>query len=134
VIVDTSTLVAIATDEPESKRFTDIITASAFPRISAATLLEAGIVIDGKWPDYLASLLDDITEPSEMIVEPFTLRHAQRARRAYMIYGKGKGHPARLNFGDCISYALAKELDEPLLFKGDDFIHTDVRIAVREYP
>jgi ribonuclease VapC len=65
-----------------------------------------------------------------MVIEPVTAQHARIARQAYRDYGKGGGHAANLNFGDCFTYALAREKREPILFKGDDFIHTDLRSAI----
>ena len=67
---------------------------------------------------------------SEIVIEPVTAEQARIARQAYRDYGKGSGHPANLNFGDCFSYALAREKREPILFKGDDFLHTDLRSAL----
>ena len=67
-----------------------------------------------------------------MIIEPVTEAQARIAREAYRDYGRGSGHPARLNFGDCFAYALARATGEPLLFKGSDFIHTDIEPALRE--
>jgi ribonuclease VapC len=65
-----------------------------------------------------------------MVIESVTAVQARMARQAYRDYGKGSGHPANLNFGDCFSYALAREKREPILYKGDDFVHTDLRSAV----
>jgi ribonuclease VapC len=72
---------------------------------------------------------DEFLEVSEIIMEPVTERQAHIARQAYRDFGKGSGHRAQLNFGDCFAYALAKDKDEPLLFKGSDFAGTDVRTA-----
>jgi ribonuclease VapC len=129
VIVDTSAIIAILKDEPEGRRFLDLIVAATFARMSAATLLETEIVVDGFKVNMLGRTLHRVLDAVDMIIEPVTREQAERGHRAYTIFGKGSGHPARLNFGDCFSYALAKDLDEPLLFKGEDFIHTDVRIA-----
>jgi len=74
-----------------------------------------------------AAKFDQLVERFRFVVEPFTASQAAIVRRAYQRFGKGSGHPAQLNFGDCFTYALAKELGEPLLFIGQDFIHTDVR-------
>ena len=70
---------------------------------------------------------DALIERFEVVIEPVTADQARIAREAYRRFGRGSGHPAKLNFGDCFAYALATELDEPLLFVGQDFIHTDVR-------
>jgi ribonuclease VapC len=74
--------------------------------------------------------LDSLIEIARAIVEPVTHRQAEIARHAYRQFGRGSGHPARLNFGDTFAYALARDLDEPLLFKGDDFRHTDVKVVL----
>ena len=96
-------------------------------RISAASYLEAAIVADRLPESPDAATFDDLIEQLSIIVEPLTTHQAAIAREAYGRCGKGVGHPARLNFGDCFAYALAIDLDEPLLFVGQDFIHTDVR-------
>ena len=95
--------------------------------MSAAILLETAIVIDRQPDPRAAAKLDEIIEELGVTIEPVTAHQAGIARDAYRRFGKGRGHPARLNFGDCFAYALAKELDEPLLFVGQDFVHTDIR-------
>jgi ribonuclease VapC len=99
-------------------------------RMSAATLLEAAIVIDRQPNPRAAAKLDEIIEQLDITIEPVTVHQARIARDAYRRFGKGRGHPTRLNFGDCFAYALSKAFDEPLLFVGQDFIHTDVRRAL----
>ena len=95
--------------------------------MSAATFLEAAIVAD-RLPDPTdRARFDRLFDRLNIVVEPLTARQATIAREAYSRFGKGIGHPARLNFGDCFAYALAKDFDEPLLFVGQDFVHTDVR-------
>jgi ribonuclease VapC len=127
VIVDSSALIAISRGEPESAVCFRALLDSLLTRISAANWLEATIVVDG-WRDPEASReLDALIERFKVVVEPVTVHQARTAREAYRRFGRGIGHPARLNFGDCFAYALAKDLDEPLLFVGQDFIHTDVR-------
>ena len=74
-----------------------------------------------------AAKLDEIIGQLDITIEPVTAHQARIARDAYRRFGKGRGHPARLNFGDCFAYALAKAFDEPLLFVGQDFVHTDIR-------
>lgn len=134
MIIDTSAIMAILKDEPENASFSELIASAPFPRMSTATMVELGIVIyrsDPRWKTRLSVLHHQFLELSEVLFEPVTKSQSERAIRAYEIFGKGSGHLARLNFGDCFACALAKELDEPLLFKGMDFIHTDVRIAVK---
>ena len=73
---------------------------------------------------------DDLIKEAGIMIEPVTAEQAHLARRAYRSYGRGSGSPARLNLGDCFAYALAKATGEPLLFKGDDFPHTDIEPAL----
>ena len=130
MIVDSSALVAILRREPERQRFSQALKDAAEPSISAATYFEVCIVIDSARDPIASRTLDDLIENFKIAIEPFTAEQAQIARQAYRDYGKGSGHRAQLNFGDCFSYALARVKREPLLFKGDDFVHTDVRAAV----
>jgi ribonuclease VapC len=126
VIVDTSALIAILKVEPDGVLYEQALASSPVNRISAATYLEASIVLD-RARDPVASLrLDELLEVGEFTIEPVTPTQARIARAAYREFGKGSGHRAALNFGDCFAYALARELGEPLLFKGDDFKHTDI--------
>lgn len=131
MIVDTSALIAIATGEPEAEDFVRRISVASPRRLSSASYLESGIVLDGRRNPILTRDLDALLERFDMTVEPVTVEQARIARQAYRDFGRGSGHPARLNFGDCFSYALAKDTDEELLFKGDDFIHTDVQPAIQ---
>ena len=128
MIVDTSALLAIALKEPEAPRFIQLIREEGIA-ISASTLLESEIVVRARLGvDALNDLRDFLDRgPSEVV--PFEARQVRIASEAHARYGRGSKHPAKLNFGDCFSYALAMARDEPLLFKGDDFIHTDVRVA-----
>lgn len=80
----------------------------------------------------LSARLDELILDSEIVIEPVTVAQARIARQAYRDYGKGSGHPANLNFGDCLTYALARDKREPVLYKGDDFVHTDLRSALQE--
>jgi ribonuclease VapC len=130
VIVDTSALIAITRAEADASRYTSAIERTSRVSISAANLLEASIVADRAADPVASRIFDQIVRDSGLVVEPVTAEHARIAREAYRDFGKGSGHPARLNFGDCFAYALAKERDEPLLYKGDDFVHTDVRSAL----
>jgi ribonuclease VapC len=125
-VIDSSALVAILFGEPEATGFVDAI-AEAGPRLmSAANLLEAAIVVDNQIGPEAGRQLDRFVEQARIEVAPVTERHARIARQAYLDYGRGN-HPAKLNFGDCFAYALAKATGEPLLFKGDDFEQTDIR-------
>jgi ribonuclease VapC len=130
MIVDSSALIAIVKGEPEAAAFKAALLASDQPKMSAATYLEACIVADGYHNPILRADFDAIVERTGIQIEPFTEEQARIARQAYRDYGKGSGHLANLNFGDCFSYALARVKHEPLLFEGDDFIHTDIRPAI----
>jgi ribonuclease VapC len=132
VIVDTSALVAILREETDAAVFGASIHAAERTRISAGTLLETAIVIDGNRNARLSRRLDNLIQRIGIVTEPVTEEQAHIARRAYQDYGKGSAHPARLNFGDCFAYALARVTGEPLLFKGDHFAHTDITPALRE--
>jgi ribonuclease VapC len=130
MIVDTSAMIAILKNEAESDAFSEAIQAAKIVRISAASYLETSILVDRYRNPILRARMETILENPGMQVEPVTLEQARIARQAYRDYGKGSGHPAQLNFGDCFSYALAREKREPILYKGDDFVHTDLRSAV----
>jgi|ERR1017187_618933 ribonuclease VapC len=132
MIVDSSVLVAIATKEPDGRAFARKIDEAAALSISAATYLETAIALDKRRDPARSARLDELLLDLEMIIEPVTAEQARIARQAYRDYGKGSGHPAGLNFGDCFSYALARDKREPLLYKGDDFVHTDLRSAMRQ--
>lgn len=130
MIVDTSALLAILRAEPEAATYARAIKDAVRPRISAATYLEASIVLDGSLDPILSRKLDELLTVTGITIEPVTVDQAMIARAAYRDFGKGSRHPARLNFGDRFAYALAKAMNEPLLFKGNDFSQTDVRPAV----
>jgi ribonuclease VapC len=129
VIVDTSAIVAILRDEAGAEVFSRIMAGSPIVRVSAGTYVELGVVIDGMRDPVLSGAVDRLLEESRIRIEPVTVTQARIARTAYQRFGKGSGHAARLNFGDCFAYALARDLREPLLFKGDDFKLTDIEIV-----
>ena len=129
MIVDSSALVAILKREPEQEAFSALLESTKDVRMSAATYFETAIVIDSLRDSLMSNLLDDIIERSKIVIEPVTAAQAKIARQAYRDYGKGSGSPANLNFGDCLTYALARDKREPLLYKGEDFCHTDLRSA-----
>jgi ribonuclease VapC len=127
MVIDSSALVAILFGEPQADRFVDAI-AGAEPRLmSAANLLEAALVVDNQLGSAAGRQLDRFVEQARIEIAPVTERQVSIARQAYLDYGRGN-HPAKLNFGDCFAYALAKATGEPLLFKGDDFAHTDIKV------
>jgi ribonuclease VapC len=130
VIVDTSALVAILRLESDSRRFAEALAHETEVRMSAAAYVETGIVIDRSRNPRASRLFDLLVRETNIEIAPLTIEQARIARAAYRDFGKGSGHPAGLNFGDCFSYALAIERNESLLYKGNDFVHTDVRSAL----
>src|SRR5580698_7709993 len=108
MILDSSALVAILRDEPEAATLATAIEASTERRISAVNYVEAAVVIDSSRDAAASRRFDDLVREAKLVVEPVTIQQARLAREAYRDYGKGSGHPARLNFGDCFAYALAK--------------------------
>ena len=130
MIIDTSALIAILRAEDDASDMALAIERAPARRISAANYLETAVVIDASRDPIASRRFDELVDVAELRVEPVTHDQARIARDAYRDFGKGSGHPAKLNFGDCFAYALAKTTSEPLLFKGEDFIHTDI-ISVR---
>ncbi|HEX9904523.1 MAG TPA: type II toxin-antitoxin system VapC family toxin [Propylenella sp.] len=128
MIVDSSALIAILTKEPERDRLGTALGLVRRRIISSATLLETSIVAVVRAGDRGMAEVDRLVASLMLQVEPFTAEQAMLAREAFLRFGKGR-HAARLNFGDCIAYALAKERGEPLLFKSDDFSKTDIEAA-----
>jgi ribonuclease VapC len=130
VIVDSSAILAIIRREPLGTACFQALFASRVNRLSAAVFLEICLVVDGPHDPTASREFDELIEDFAVTIEPVTVTQARIARRAHQRYGRGRGHPARLNFGDCFSYALAKAFDEPLLFVGQDFVHTEIRSAL----
>ena len=133
MIVDTSSLVAVLRDEPDADRHRIALAEAPAVRLSAATYVEVGVVVDAVGDPVLSRRLDDLLREVDAEVEPLTAEQARVARQAYRDFGRGSGHPARLNLGDVFSYALARTSGEALLFKGDDFSHTDLDPALRRH-
>ncbi|HEY1499792.1 MAG TPA: type II toxin-antitoxin system VapC family toxin [Acidobacteriaceae bacterium] len=129
MILDTSALIAILRKEPEATRFAEMMEAADSRRISAVNYLETAIVVDARRNPIDSRRFDDFIREGAVVIEPVTEAQARLARDAYRDFGKGSGHGAHLNFGDCFAYALAKTIGEPLLFKGRDFSKTDVTPA-----
>lgn len=125
MILDSSPVVAILRAEPDAPEFAEAIKSATTRRISAVNYMEAAIVIDSAADPIASRRFDDFFHASHISIEAVTPRQAELARQAYRDFGKGR-HKARLNLGDCFAYALAKEMDEPLLFKERDFRHTDI--------
>ncbi len=130
MIADSSALIAILRDEPEAPAFAEVIANAEVRRISAVSFVESAAVIDGNRDPIASRRFDDLLREAQFVIEPVTETQARVARDAYRDFGQGSGHPARLNFGDCFAYALAKALNEPLLFKGADFTQTDIQSAL----
>jgi len=133
MVIDTSAILAILQDEPERRAFNEAIEAAASRSMSTATFVETSIVIEARYGQEGVRNFDLLIAKAEIEVVPVDSEQANTARGAYRRFGKGR-HRAGLNLGDCFSYALAKVLDEPLLYKGDDFAHTDVRSVALEPP
>jgi ribonuclease VapC len=128
MIIDTSAVIAILAGEPDAAHFAQLIEQNPTPRIGTPALLEASIVLTRWFGESAEATLDAFVREADSEIVPFDLPQLRAAQDAYRRFGKGQ-HPAGLNFGDCMSYALARVCDEPLLFKGNDFVHTDIRPA-----
>jgi len=128
IVIDTSAIMALALEEAEEESFTNLMLASERLLVPASCILETSLVLRRRFghgerlDGFLASFQPEIATVDGTV--------ANIARGADFRYGRGGGHPARLNFGDCLSYAVAKHLDAPLLYKGDDFLHTDIESAL----
>jgi ribonuclease VapC len=129
IVADTSALVAIVFEEAEALLFAGTLRAAASPKLSSASLAETFIVVAGRTGRDNAAKVLALLDGIGMEVVPVDRRQALLVNEAFLRFGKGR-HKASLNYGDCFAYALAKSLDLPLLFKGNDFRHTDVRPAL----
>ena len=129
MILDTSPLVAILAEEPDSELYVAAISRAPRCRISAGNFLELSMVIEGQFGADVLQQCDALFRRAAIVVEPVTVDQAYAARQAFHDFGKGR-HPAGLNYGDCFAYALAKTTGEPLLFKGEDFKRTDIVSAL----
>jgi ribonuclease VapC len=130
LIIDSSAVIAVLRKETDHLRYRQAIADSRECRMSTASYLETAIVADRDHSPLLSREFDRVITSMEIEVVPVSVEQARIARAAYRDFGRGSGHPAGLNFGDCFAYALAIDRDETLLFKGDDFTHTDVRSAL----
>lgn len=129
MIIDASAVVAMVFEEPDWESLHGTVRAASNVKMSAATYVETGIVIDSRRSASASRRLDQLLAAWDVEVVDVTAEQAVLARQAYRDYGKGSGHPARLNYGDTFSYALAATTGESLLFVGDDFTHTDLVAA-----
>jgi ribonuclease VapC len=130
VIVDTSAVIAILRGEPQAEHLAETVIAAGGAAMSAASYVEAAAVVDRVGDPVLSRRLDELLEVLRIELAPFDALQASAARAAYADFGEGSGHPAGLNFADCLSYGLAKATGQPLLFIGDDFTHTDLHSAM----
>jgi ribonuclease VapC len=128
IAADSSALVAIALEEPEAAPFDRLIAAQT-ALIGAPTLLDTVSVLSARMPAGYPVLIKALRQRSTVAVIAFEARHLDAVIEALERYGKGRGHPAQLNLGDCLAYAVAKVHGVPLLFKGSDFSHTDLVAA-----
>ena len=127
MVIDTSALVAIFFAEPERQKFLAAITAAGSRLVSAASVLETGIVLEARQGEAAGREFDLFVVRANLQIVPVDAEQADLARSAWRKFGKGR-HPAGLNFGDCFSYALARLTGEPLLAKGADFAGTDIEV------
>ena len=130
MVIDSSAIVAILLKESETEAFIGAIEADGTRLISAASVVEAGIVLERRLGYEAGRDMDDLIREAEIAIAPVDAEQAQLAREAFRRFGRGN-HPAGLNFGDCFSYALAQARSEPLLYKGGDFGKTDIAAAVK---
>ncbi len=128
-MIDSSALVAILRDEPQRLEFIDAIIEHGEPCISAASYVETSMVMELRFGDRGGREIDTLLDDVGIATIPLDLAQARLAREAFRRFGKGR-HRAALNFGNCFTYALARTLDAPLLFKGDDFALTDLKRAI----
>ena len=129
IVIDLPAVIAIFMREPDADRMLEVMRRAHRPRLSAANLLEVLMVLDGRTASSNRDLLEGWLTRLDAEIEPVTAAQAWLAHEAFRRFGKGI-HPARLNYGDCFAYGLARELDMPLLFKGNDFPLTDIRPAL----
>jgi ribonuclease VapC len=131
MIVDSSALLAVILNEEDEPKYSAALIDAPVLRMSAANWVEAAILVDSYKNPSAAVRFEDLFDVLQLRVESVTIDDACRARAAYADYGGGH-HPARLNYGDCFAYALAKRCGEPLLFKGNDFARTDIEPALKD--
>ncbi len=129
MVIDTSAILAILFDEPKAEAFSIAVQQESVRLVSAATVLESALVLQKRSGDKAPQVLDRVIRELPVEIRGVDLEQLKWARYALETYGRGR-HPARLNFGDCFSYALAKATGEPLLFKGDDFSRTDLTAVI----
>ncbi|WP_308462339.1 type II toxin-antitoxin system VapC family toxin [Mesorhizobium sp. INR15] len=122
---------AILKQEPDAPAIAQRLAGNQRILMSAATMMECGTVVGGRFGVAGTAALTGLLTRLKVTIVAFSAEHAQAGIEAYALYGRGNGHPAKLNMGDCFAYALAKTQNMPLLFKGNDFIHTDIEPALK---
>lgn len=131
MVVDTSAILAILKQEPDAPAIAQRLAGNQRILMSAATLMECGTVVVGRYGAAGTAALTGLLARLKVTIVALSAEHAQAGIEAYALYGRGTGHRAKLNMGDCFAYALAKTQNLPLLFKGNDFIHTDIEPALK---
>ena len=129
MILDSSALLALIFREPAAKQIVARMSEAEFLAIGAPTLVETGIVLAAKLGEPSRTMLSRLIDDLDLIVVPFRAAHGREAREAFLRFGRGR-HPAALNYGDCLTYAIAKLARQPLLFVGEDFGQTDLSVAL----
>ncbi len=127
MIVDSSAVVAILRQEPEALAFSETLEKTDGLKMSVVSYVETAVVVDSARDPVISRKLDDLLRAAVIEIVPVSVEQGRLARQAYRDFGRGSGHAAKLNFGDCFSYALAADTGEPLLYKGNDFVATDVK-------
>lgn len=131
IVVDTSVIIAVLKDEPDSPLLIERIASASGRYVSAGSILECGIVVGAKYGDAGLRGMRELCDGLALEIVPVDAEQSRAGYEAFRRYGRGSGHAAKLNFGDCFSSALARARNLPLLFKGDDFIHTDMKPALK---
>lgn len=131
MIVDASALLAVVLAEPDAERYARALAGARDPRLPSVTWFEASMQVDAGGDEVAVTRFDEFVQRFDIRIIPFTAEHARHARAGRRLYGRNN-HPARLNFGDCLVYGVAKAEREPLLFKGNDFSQTDIEPALKD--
>jgi ribonuclease VapC len=132
IAVDTSVLIAVLKNEPDAPLLIGRMATASQRYLSAGSILECGIVVGAKYGDAGLQAMRELCDGLSLDIVPVDVEQSRTGYEAFRRYGRGSSHPAKLNFGDCFAYALAKTRNLPLLFKGDDFIHTDIEPALKQ--
>jgi len=131
MIIDSSALLALIFREPQAERIAVALSESKFCAMGAPTLVETAIVLTAKLGEASRTILSRLIEDLDLVIVPCTAAHGREAREAFIAFGRGR-HPAALNYGDCLTYAIAKLAGQPLLFVGNDFHRTDLEVVLEE--